>query len=110
MIRAMRPDDKDMVMTLIRDTAFFVDDEVKVAEELIDVYLNDPEQRDYRIVVIEDDSGKPVGYLTWGPTPLTEGHVRYLLDGRLAFRPGQGLWEEAAGVRRGPDPLRSAGG
>ncbi len=73
MIRAMRADDKTIVMDIIRETGFFTADEVQVAEELIDIYLNDPKQKDYRVVVVEDPSGRTVGYLTWGPTPMTDG-------------------------------------
>jgi GNAT superfamily N-acetyltransferase len=68
----MEPRDKEPVMDLIRATGFFTPAEVDVAEELIDVYLEDPEQKDYRIVVFENDRKDAVGYLTWGPTPLAE--------------------------------------
>ncbi|HAV41194.1 MAG TPA: N-acetyltransferase [Acidobacteria bacterium] len=60
-------------MEIIRATRFFVPDEIKVAEELIDIYLSQPEQQDYQIVVAEDENGKVAGYMTYGPTPLTEG-------------------------------------
>jgi ribosomal protein S18 acetylase RimI-like enzyme len=60
-------------MEIIRATRFFAPDEIKVAEELIDIYLSQPDQQDYQIVVIEDQSGKVTGYMTYGPTPLTEG-------------------------------------
>jgi GNAT superfamily N-acetyltransferase len=72
MIRPMELRDKEPVMDLIRATGFFMPAEVDVAEELIDVYLEDPEQKDYRIVVVENDRKDAVGYLTWGPTPLAE--------------------------------------
>jgi GNAT superfamily N-acetyltransferase len=72
MIRTMEPRDKGPVMGLIRATGFFTPAEVDVAEELIDVYLEDPEQKDYRVVVIENDRKDAVGYMTWGPTPLAE--------------------------------------
>jgi GNAT superfamily N-acetyltransferase len=72
MIRSMEPRDKGPVMDLIRATGFFTPAEVDVAEELIDVYLEDPEQKDYRIVVVENENKDAVGYMTWGPTPLAE--------------------------------------
>ena len=73
MIRPMRPQDKAPVLDLIRTTGMFMPGEVVVAEELIDIYLGVPEQKDYRIVVIEDEDRKGVaGYLTWGPTPMAE--------------------------------------
>jgi len=72
MIRPMRPQDKTPVLDLIRATGMFMPGEVVVAEELIDIYLGVPEQKDYRIVVVEDDREDVAGYLTWGPTPLAE--------------------------------------
>lgn len=78
MIRRMQARDKDAVLGLIRATEFFTAAEVDVAEELIDVYLTRPEQKDYDVVVVEgegvggDGEGAPAGYMTWGPTPLAE--------------------------------------
>lgn len=73
MIRPMEPPDKAPVLELIRATGFFTPAEVDVAEELIDVYLEDPDQQDYHVVVAENDRKAAAGYMTWGPTPLTEG-------------------------------------
>lgn len=68
----MLPSDRDRVLALVRETGMFTEAEVAVAEELIDIYLNDPRQKDYMAVVIENERGEPAGYLTWGPTPLAE--------------------------------------
>ncbi|HNW59795.1 MAG TPA: GNAT family N-acetyltransferase [bacterium] len=73
MIRPLQAADKDQVMLLIRATAMFTDAEVSVAEELIDLFLSRPEQKDYRVHVLEDEEGTVTAYTTWGPTPLTEG-------------------------------------
>lgn len=73
MLRPMVKADRQPVMELIKETGFFTPDEIKVAEELIDIYLNQPEQRDYFIVVVENEEGRVAGYMTYGPTPLTEG-------------------------------------
>jgi GNAT superfamily N-acetyltransferase len=72
MIRPMRPQDKAPVLGLIRATGMFMPGEVVVAEELIDVYLGVPEQKDYQVVIIEDAREGAAGYLTWGPTPMAE--------------------------------------
>ncbi len=72
MIRPMQPPDKPAVLGLIRATDMFTPEEIGVAEELIDIYLGVPEQKDYRIVVVENERKDVVGYLTWGPTPLSE--------------------------------------
>lgn len=73
MIRPMRPADKPAVMDLIRATKMFASQEIEVAEELVDVYLDRPGQKDYDIVVVEDPEGVVAGYMTWGPTPLAVG-------------------------------------
>lgn len=73
MVRPLTNADRELVMDIIKATRFFVPDEIKVAEELIDIYLSQPGQQDYQIVVAEDGNGKVTGYMTYGPTPLTEG-------------------------------------
>lgn len=73
MLRPMVKADRQPVLDLIRATGFFTSAEIQVAEELIDVYLNNPEQRDYYIVVAENERGQVTGYMTYGPTPLTSG-------------------------------------
>jgi ribosomal protein S18 acetylase RimI-like enzyme len=73
MIRAMAARDKAPVLGLVRATGFFTDAEIDVAEELLDAYLDEPEQKDYNVVVVENDAKAVAGYMTWGPTPLAEG-------------------------------------
>ena len=73
MLRPMVDADRQPVLDLIEATNFFTPDEVKVAEELIDIYLKNPAQKDYFIVVIENEQREVAGYMTYGPTPLTEG-------------------------------------
>ena len=65
--------DKSLVMELIEATGFFRADEILVAEELIDVYLNHPDQKDYEVVVVETEDHEVAGYMTWGLTALTIG-------------------------------------
>jgi ribosomal protein S18 acetylase RimI-like enzyme len=73
MIRPLARSDKAVVMELIDATGFFRADESCVAEELIDVYLNHPDQKDYMVEVIENDEHEVAGYLTWGPTAMAVG-------------------------------------
>jgi ribosomal protein S18 acetylase RimI-like enzyme len=73
MIRSMARSDKTVVMELIEATDFFRPDELHVAEELVDIYLNHPDQKDYEVVVIESEEHEVAGYMTWGPTALTVG-------------------------------------
>ena len=72
MIRRMQARDKEAVLGLIRATGFFTAAEVDVAEDLIDIYLGKPDQKDYDVVVVEGEGEAPAGYMTWGPTPLAE--------------------------------------
>ena len=72
MIRRMQARDKGAVLGLVRATGFFTEPEVAVAEELIDIFLDRPDQKDYDVVVVDDEAGAPAGYMTWGPTPLAE--------------------------------------
>jgi ribosomal protein S18 acetylase RimI-like enzyme len=69
----METRDKGPVLGLIRATGFFTDAEVSIAEELLDVYLGKPDQKDYHVAVIENGAKAVAGYMTWGPTPLAEG-------------------------------------
>jgi ribosomal protein S18 acetylase RimI-like enzyme len=69
----MQKTDKPAVMTLLHTTGMFSAAEIDVAEELIDVYLEQPAQNDYHIVVIENPERGIAGYMTYGPTPLTRG-------------------------------------
>jgi ribosomal protein S18 acetylase RimI-like enzyme len=64
--------DKPVLMRILRDTPEFKPAEVIVAEEVIDSYLRDPDGSGYNTLVAEADSAI-IGYICYGPTPLTEG-------------------------------------
>jgi len=59
-------------MRILRTIPEFKPSEVVVAEELIDSYLHDPSGSGYYVFVAEVDL-LVVGYICYGPTPLTEG-------------------------------------
>jgi len=71
-IRPMRVGDKPLILAAIRDTGMFTDAEHDVALELIDIFLNKKDQKDYIIHVAECE-GVACGYVCFGPTPATEG-------------------------------------
>ena len=108
MIRAMQAPDKGPVLGIVRATGFFTDAEVEVAEELIDVYLGRPDQKDYRIEVVEDEAGAVAGYATWGPTPLAEGAYDIYWMAVAPSAQGQGLGR--ALVRRIEEEVRARAG
>lgn len=59
-------------MKILQNTPEFKPSEVVVAEEVIDSYLDNPRESGYYILVA-DDSSAVIGYICYGPTPLTEG-------------------------------------
>ncbi len=65
--------DLDAVASLIASVENFSPAEKECALELVDIYLNDKNQNDYRIVVAEDSVSAVCGYACWGPVPLTSG-------------------------------------
>ena len=73
MIRKLVKGDKEKIRKILIDTRHFNDDEVNIAIELIDDYLNDKEQKDYIIqVYVTDDTNKTAGYICYGKRPLTD--------------------------------------
>ena len=72
MIRKLVKDDREQIRRILTDTRHFNDEEIKVAIELIDVYLNDANQTDYIIYVFENDEKQTAGYICYGRRPLTD--------------------------------------
>lgn len=71
MIRSIKPSDVEGLEKLLRKIPNFNEAEVKVAMELIDITVNNPDQTDYNIFVYEED-GKILGYHCTGKRPLTD--------------------------------------
>jgi ribosomal protein S18 acetylase RimI-like enzyme len=70
-IRPLEGKDREQLASLIRRIETFSREEVECAIELVDLALQ-PNNRDYKILVADRD-GKLVGYVCYGPTPMTEG-------------------------------------
>ena len=73
MVRPMKPGDREAVLDIVRATGIFTPVEIVCAQEQVDIFLSQPGQQDYFLVVAENDKGKVVGYMSYGPTPLAEG-------------------------------------
>jgi ribosomal protein S18 acetylase RimI-like enzyme len=74
MIRKLEKQDRDVLKKILEDTNHFSEEEIKVAMELIDVYLNNENQKDYIIYVYaDDDSNRTDGYICYGRRPMTDG-------------------------------------
>ncbi|HEY3874216.1 MAG TPA: GNAT family N-acetyltransferase [Candidatus Kapabacteria bacterium] len=72
MVRELHKEDKRAVLDLIRATKNFSEPEIAIAEELIDIVIDNPEQKDYNAFVNETN-GDVAGFLLLGPTPATVG-------------------------------------
>lgn len=63
--------DKPAVLNILKNTPQFLPEEIVVAEEVLDCYLDDP-LAGYFTMVAESE-GQVTGYIEFGETPLTEG-------------------------------------
>ena len=70
-IRPLAAPDKPQLAALLSRIETFSQDEVRCALELIDLALA-PSNLDYQVLVAVRDN-KVVGYVCYGPTPMTEG-------------------------------------
>jgi ribosomal protein S18 acetylase RimI-like enzyme len=72
MIRKLLKGDRDVIKRILTDTSHFNEEEIKIALELIDIYLKDANQKDYIIYVYETGDRKTAGYICYGKRPLTD--------------------------------------
>jgi len=73
MVRPLKREDRERVLDIVQTTGMFTPDEILIAREQVDIYLEQPDQRDYFLVVVEDAPSRVAGYMSYGPTPLTDG-------------------------------------
>lgn len=71
-VRPMVAGDKPVIMDILRVIREFTSEEVAVAEELIDAYLEASSSSGYLVFVAEVNS-VVTGYVCYGLTPLTKG-------------------------------------
>jgi ribosomal protein S18 acetylase RimI-like enzyme len=72
-IRAMIREDRSAIAGLIGSIENFNQAERDCAMELVDIYLNNEDQKDYWFAVAENTPSQPLAYACWGPVPLTQG-------------------------------------
>ena len=89
-IRRMLKKDRPALIQILRNTPEFKPSEVVVAEEVIDSYLKDPVNSGYYTLIAEDSSGI-LGYICYGPTPLTEGTWDLYWEAVDRGKRGQGI-------------------
>jgi len=72
-IRSLVPKDRARLHSMLVETRAFNQEEIDVAMELVDIVLSDEKQNDYRIHCMVDDEDQAVGYICYGPIPMTQG-------------------------------------
>ena len=72
-IRSVILKDRVELHSMLNHSQVFTTEEIDVAMELIDIVLKDGNQKDYKIDCMADDRDQPVGYICYGPTPMTRG-------------------------------------
>jgi ribosomal protein S18 acetylase RimI-like enzyme len=70
-VRATALEDFEQIKNIVVETNVFNNEEIEIAEELLEIYLNIPDQKDYEMFSSVEDSGKVLGYICIGPTPAT---------------------------------------
>ena len=69
----MARSDRAAVAEIVTAVGNFNPEEVLCALELVDIYLDNEAQQDYRVVVATDSTDSVRGYACWGRVPLTRG-------------------------------------
>ena len=103
----MSKEDKPILIEILRDTPEFKPSEVVVAEEVIDSYLHDPVNSGYYVLVAVVDLSV-VGYICYGPTPLTEGTWDLYWEAVARQKRGKGIG--SALMRVAEEEIRKAEG
>lgn len=72
-IRPLVEKDRAGLFSILIRTRSFTSQEIDVAMELIDVVLKDSIQKDYQIRCIVNHQDEVMGYICYGPAPMTQG-------------------------------------
>ncbi len=72
-VRSLIEKDRARLLSILIKTRSFTSAEIDVAMELIDSVLKDPTQKDYHVDCLADAQDQAVGYICYGPAPMTEG-------------------------------------
>ncbi|MDE3059212.1 MAG: GNAT family N-acetyltransferase [Bacteroidota bacterium] len=72
-IRCLHREDQEAIKNILTATEMFSAEEIAIAGELMQFYLDDPKQQDYELFTSVDENGNVLGYVCIGPTPATAG-------------------------------------
>jgi len=71
LVRATVREDFEQIKSIVIATGVFNEEEIGIAVELLEIYLNNPNQKDYEMFSSVDEAGNVAGYICIGPTPAT---------------------------------------
>ena len=89
-IRPISVLDRTALLRILKDTPEFKPSEYKVAKEVIDDCLKEDDNSGYFILVARDNT-EIVGYICYGPTPLTNGTWDISWEAVARNRRGEGI-------------------
>lgn len=72
-IRPLERSDVRPLRIILESAKVFREEEIDVAQELMEHSLDNPEQEDYELFTDVDEHGKVLGYYCVGATPMTQG-------------------------------------
>ena len=73
MIRLTSAEDKSTILNILKETSIFKQEEIRIADELIDTFLSSPENPDYQFYSWVDSSDSVSGFLCFGTTHIAKG-------------------------------------
>ena len=71
-VRSYVSRDKAWLRDILERSETFTDEEIDLAIEVIEEAENSPESRDYEILCAEDGQRRLLGYICYGPIPITD--------------------------------------
>jgi ribosomal protein S18 acetylase RimI-like enzyme len=93
-IRKLQHEDKEPIRQILLETDVFTNDEIVIAIELIDIFIDDAKQQDYDLYTAVNEQNEVAGYVCLGPTPLTIGTFDlYWIAVKPSFH-GQGIGKQ----------------
>ncbi len=107
-IRPLRREDKEPIHDLLRATDVFSEEEIGVAIELIQISLDDENQKDYEIFSYVDNEERVTGYACIGPTPATQGTYDLYWVAVSPSEHGKGIGSQL--LQFAEDHIRAKGG
>lgn len=72
-LRTLLPQDSPRLADLLARVPAFDKEDRDVALELVNQAIRNPDQKDYDFIVAASAAGNVIGYICFGPTPLTNG-------------------------------------